>query len=239
MVLNELDKFVSERVYDAIEMQRHLKKFVKLKYPEQLSQLDNRRFHPQLQEIRNHMYLSEIRQWYSRSDQENLQHKMNEWKKMFPEDKMHCMLSLEDEQSKQETQQFLFVYQTKQQARLLARYGEIVLFDEMYKTMRYSLPLFFICVRTNVNYQVVGGFIVQSKTKNKILAGIEVIKSWNTTWQPRFFMTDFDEKEIDALEESFKYAEVYLCDFHREQAWKRWVSAMKNKAQDYRTEVLA
>ena len=238
-MLNELDKLVSEGVYDAIEMQRHLKKFVGSKHPEQRSQLENRRFHPQLQDIRNHMYLSQIRQLYSKNDQENLQQKVNEWKRIFPEDNIHCMLRLEDEQSKQETQRFLFVYQSKQQARLLARYGEIVLLDATYKTMRYSLPLFFICVRTNVNYQVVGAFIIQNKTKEEIKAGIEVIKSWNKEWHPRFFMTDFDEKEIDALEESFEAAEVYLCDFHQEQAWTRWVSATKNKVREYRTEVLA
>ena len=220
-------------------MQRHLKKAVASRYPEQSSQLANRRFHPQLQDIRNHMYLSQIRQLYSKNDQENLQYKVEEWKKRFPEANFYCKLRLEDERSGQESQKFLFVYQSKQQARLLARYGEIVLLDATYKTMRYSLPLFFLCVRTNVNYQVIGTFIVQNETKEEIKAGIEVIKAWNKKWHPRFFMTDFDEKEINTLEDSFEGAEVYLCDFHREQAWTRWVSATKNKVKEYKIEVLA
>ncbi|XP_065067607.1 uncharacterized protein LOC135693148 [Rhopilema esculentum] len=238
IVLKEIDKLVSEGVYDA-EMQRHLKKAVASRYPEQSSQLENRRFHSQLQDIRNHMYLSQIRQLYSKNDQESLQYKVEEWKKRFPEDNVYCKLRLEDERLGQQTQKFLFVYQSKQQARLFARYGEIVLLDATYKTMRYSLPLFFLCVRTNVNYQVIGTFIVQNETKEEIKAGIEVIKAWNKKWHPRFFMTDFDEKEINALEDSFEGAEVYLCDFHPEQAWTRWVSATKNKVNEYKIEVLA
>ena len=37
------------------------------------------------------------------------------------------------------------------------------------------------------------------------------------------FMTDFSEAEISALELCFPDSTVYLCDFHREQAWERWV----------------
>ena len=36
--------------------------------------------------------------------------------------------------------------------------------DAMYKTTKYDLALFFICVKTNVGYSVVAGFVVQSET---------------------------------------------------------------------------
>ena len=36
-------------------------------------------------------------------------------------------------------------------------------------------------------------------------------------------MTDYSEAEILALETCFPSVTVYLCDFHREQAWERWV----------------
>ena len=32
-------------------------------------------------------------------------------------------------------------------------------------------------------------------------------------------MVDFDEKEINALEELFPDIEVFIYSFHREQAW--------------------
>ena len=45
-------------------------------------------------------------------------------------------------------------------------------------------------------------------------------------------MTDYSEAEILALETCFPYVTVYLCDFHREQAWERWV---KNGAHELST----
>ena len=44
----------------------------------------------------------------------------------------------------------------------------ISLIDATYKTTRYKLALFFICVKTNVGYSVVAEFVVQSETSNNI-----------------------------------------------------------------------
>ncbi|CAH3020845.1 unnamed protein product, partial [Porites evermanni] len=45
------------------------------------------------------------------------------------------------------TEKFLFVHQEVWQQRLLRRYGsELVLLDATYKTTKYALPLFFLCV---------------------------------------------------------------------------------------------
>ena len=32
---------------------------------------------------------------------------------------------------------------------------------------------------------------------------------------------------------------AYICDFHREQAWERWVSLTDHGVRNYRTEILA
>ena len=69
--------------------------------------------------------------------------------------------------------------------------------------LRYSVPLFFLCVRTNVNYIVVGVFVTQSEKKEDIREALEVFKKWNTDWKPSNFMVDFCEPEIGALEEVF------------------------------------
>lgn len=62
---------------------------------------------------------------------------------------------------------FMFVHQADWQQRLLLRYGsELVLMDATYKTTKYSIPLFFICVHTNVGYTVVAEFLCQNKDKN-------------------------------------------------------------------------
>ena len=41
-------------------------------------------------------------------------------------------------------------------------------------------------------------------------------------------MTDYSEAEIEAIQGTFPVCKVYLCDFHREQAWERWVKDKKH-----------
>ena len=49
----------------------------------------------------------------------------------------------------------MFAHQTKFQRRLLNRYGNAInLLDATYKTTKYAIPLFFLAVKTNVDYQV-------------------------------------------------------------------------------------
>ena len=56
----------------------------------------------------------------------------------------------------------LFVYQLKWQGRLLQKYGnELPFLDAAYKTTCYALTLFFLVVKTNVDYQIVGTFVYE------------------------------------------------------------------------------
>ena len=82
------------------------------------------------------------------------------------------------------TQTLLWVHQTGWQKDLLVQYGNTIsLIDATYKTTKYELALFFICVRTNVGYSVVAEFTVQSETTEKIKEALEILKSWNPEWQ--------------------------------------------------------
>ena len=52
-------------------------------------------------------------------------------------------------------QTFLFIHQTEEQKKLLSKYGgELCLLDATHRTTKYALFLFFIVVKTNVDYQV-------------------------------------------------------------------------------------
>ena len=63
----------------------------------------------------------------------------------------------------------LFVHQTVWQSRLLVKYGQDLSFlDATYKTTKYALPLFFIAVKTNVDYIIVASFVVQDETTKSI-----------------------------------------------------------------------
>ena len=83
--------------------------------------------------------------------------------------------------------ELLFVYQNALQHRLLNRYGnELVLLDAMYRTTRYALPLFFLVVRTNVDYQVVGAFICETETSESIEEALRIFWTWNPELQPKY-----------------------------------------------------
>ena len=110
------------------------------------------------------------------------------------------------------------------------RYGNIIcLLDVTYKTTQYELPLFFLCVKTNVRYSVVVEFVVQSESTDDIQEALCILQEWNSSWKPQYFMVDYCEAEISAIENTFSDCCVYVCDFHREQAWERWVRDKKHQ----------
>lgn len=105
---------------------------------------------------------------------------------------------------------FLYVHQTKWQQQLLRRYGnEICLLDATYRTTRYSLPLYFLCVPTNVNFMTVATFIVESEDAPSIQEALSVIKAWNLDWKPAFFMCDYANEEINAIESLFPGMQIF------------------------------
>lgn len=95
----------------------------------------------------------------------------------------------------------------------LFRYGNsLCMLDATYRTTKYSLPLFLLAVKTNVGFSVVAEFVVQNETREAIKLGLDQVRQWMEEdperpegwhWQPSFFMTDFCEREIEAIEETF------------------------------------
>ena len=50
---------------------------------------------------------------------------------------------------------FLFIYQVNDMKRIYRKYAPcLILLDATYKATKYALPLYFLAVKTNVNYQV-------------------------------------------------------------------------------------
>ena len=122
-----------------------------------------------------------------------------------------------------ESSTFLFVHQEGWQQQLLVKYGNtMTLLDATYKTTKYALPLFLLCVRTNSGYIPVAEFIVERETATSIAEALHIIANWNEEWKP-CFMIDYSEAELNAILAVFQSADVYLCEFHREQAWTRWI----------------
>ena len=61
------------------------------------------------------------------------------------------------------------------------------------------LPLFFVVIKTNVNYQVVASFVLQDETTAAIIEALPVIKTWNPTWDPKWFMLDKCDKDRKSI----------------------------------------
>ena len=95
----------------------------------------------------------------------------------------------------------MFVYQSNHMARLLQKYGnDMCLLDATYKTTHYALPLFFLVVKTNVDYQVVAAFLIEEETRENITAVLTKIKEWYPNFYPLYAMVDCCAKEINARE---------------------------------------
>ncbi|XP_046848037.1 uncharacterized protein LOC124441606 [Xenia sp. Carnegie-2017] len=200
------------------------------------------------------IYKAVIKERFSKFDQENLQKKIEDWKlrcsdesfffrplaKYSAESLITQENSVDNEEDDDDDDDdntvlpeskngLLFIHQTVNQKRLLKRYGnELTLLDATYKTTKYSLALFFLVVKTNVSYQVVGSFVLQSETSYAIAEALQVIRGWNNEWNLAYFMVDYPEEEMSEINRVFAGCQTYICDFYREQAWERWLSKSSN-----------
>jgi len=52
------------------------------------------------------------------------------------------------------------------------------------------------------------------------------------------FLSNFLDAEFSALISAFPNTVVYGCDFHREQAWTRWVQDRKNRLERIDADLL-
>lgn len=114
----------------------------------------NNSFYPSNNDIKNHIYRAQANLRMSKLDQENLLMKMKEWETKCPSSKFHFRPHSSNGDA---SKNLLFVHQEKWQQDLLIKYGnQISLLDATYKTTKYALSLFFLCVKTNSGYTVVG-----------------------------------------------------------------------------------
>ena len=232
-VIHKIQELVLEGITDPLEVQRHLKHYVRHSLcTEQPPDSLDRAYYPEIQDIRNHMNKAKRSIQLSVLDQENAALKIEQWRKESPTGRyMFRPFSRgpSDSEPEKPEQSLLWVHQEVWQQDLLLRYGNtITMIDATYKTTKYDLPLFFVCIKTNHGYCVVAEFVSQNECATAIQEALEVLKTWNPMWQPAFFMSDYSEAEIIGIESSFPGTFVYICDFHREQAWKRWVKDHKH-----------
>jgi len=245
IIISKISEFVSSGITETKEVQRVLNNYVKHNLQSEhgiTAHVSDRAFYPLPVDIKNHVDVAKRALQLSKFDQENLRLKINGWRKQSPESLHHFrpFIQCKDDQASISQAQIcsdteaakdcgydhtlLWVHQESWQRDLLLKYGStITLIDATYKTTKYDLALFFLCVPTNVNYAVVAEFVVQFETAECISEALSIIKQWNPKWCPPYFMTDYSDAEQLAISTVFPDCIVYLCDFHREQCWERWV----------------
>jgi len=233
LVSKFVEEIVREGTTDVDTVQKLLKSKIALELKHSSPEGLDRAFNPTKSDIRNHIHFAMRAIELSKFDQENLQKKIDEEKSFASRKQYFRPFVKSGDSDTSEDQQFsqrlLWVHQEDWQQRLCVKYGNTIsLIDATYKTTKYDLPLFFVCVRTNVGYCVVAEFVVQDENAQQILEALNILREWNSEWNPPFFLCDYSEAEISALEQAFPGIIVYICDFHREQAWVRWIRAHKN-----------
>ena len=242
-LIEKIYELVFEGTTDVQEVKRALKHYVThvLCCSDFKPDLTDRSYYPTSTDVRNHVYKAQKACQLSKLDQENLQLKIEQWKKENPDSLFHFCPYKEVELTNEDDvnspgqdgssapQTLLYVHQEPWQQDLLKRYGNTIsLMDATYKTTKYELALFFVAVKTNVGYSVVAEFVVQSETAEEITKALRLLASWNPDWQPPYFMTDYSEAEMGAISAVFPNCKTYLCDFHREQCWERWMKDRKH-----------
>ena len=228
--MEKIHALVGDGVRDVTEMRRHIHVYVQNNlFPKSAPPpKTNKRFCPNKTTVKNHMYIAVIKQRLAKVDQANLMEKIQVWStgnegdmfefRPYVDPGKEDVAPTSDEEDKLDDDEvdevtvddgtsnngLLFVHQTSWQRRLLNRYGnELCLLDATYRTTKYSLPLYFLVVKTNMEYKVVASFVTQSETAEAIKEALSVVMKWNPEWAPKHFMVDYAEEEISAVESLF------------------------------------
>ncbi|XP_077513428.1 uncharacterized protein LOC144124556 [Amblyomma americanum] len=202
-----------------------------------------RAFFPTQEDIHNHIQAALRRDRFSSFDQENAKQLIDKYQREEPDSKFFYRqyqkkteqinsLPSDDvlEQMEQKCEEtLLFCYQSKFMNEMLIKYGQSVsCLDATNKTTDYALPLFFIVVKTAQGYMCADVFITQFETSACVAEALEVFRQWCPDFNPQYWMIDYSQVEINALQSSFPQSQITICDFHREQAWGRWLNRSEN-----------
>ena len=69
-----------------------------------------------------------------------------------------------------------------------------------------------------MDYLIVGSFVVQDETTESISEALSILREWNPNWQPRNFMTDLCDEEINSLESIFPGTVRYMLTHVKSKA---------------------
>ncbi|XP_033105741.1 uncharacterized protein LOC117108012 [Anneissia japonica] len=233
-IVQEIESLAARKIKKVSIISQHLDNFLRntLFKNKELPPKSKRAYYPSSKDIHNILYRYKCRNRSSDNELQQVEEMVGEWCHNHPEDQYFYQRSLSSEDGNGNT--FMFCSQTKQQKQLLQLYGDLVVLDATYRTIGYSIPLYFLCVQTNVACQIVGMFVVHQEAEQNIVEALNIFKSWNPDWPVKYFMSDFGENEETALKTVFPDSKLFLTDYHRERRWEYWGKCSSNGMRDCR-----
>lgn len=210
-VIDVVQNLVDSGVSNISEMQRHVCLFIKNLFSSgnmgAFPNATNRRFYPSRLDLSNIMCRRRRSNLHGLLDQEALREKIDEWKSQNSSDFWLFRQSTSNadvDDNVDDRRHLLLIYQNSWQKRLLQRYGqEIVYMDATYRTTQYAIPLFFVCVHTNVGYIVVAVMIMEKEDTVSLTEALRELRVANQNFSPRAFMVDAAEVEMSAIRNVF------------------------------------
>ena len=123
----------------------------------------------------------------------------------------------------------MMVVMTEDQKRMLGRYGRITCIDATYRVVQWGLPFFMLVVVDEHNQCFPAAyFMVAEESDVSIAEAFLHIKHMVAEWNPKVFIMDKCDAEMNAVKKIFPEAIIILCEFHAKQAWLRWLKTSAN-----------
>ena len=121
-------------------------------------------------DVMNHVYICFVKNKLEIITQENFISTIEQWRQIKSEIDEGFFQPYSSD-----GQQLMFVQQSAWQRPATYKYGnELALLDATYKTTKYAFLLFFVAVKTNVDYQVVTSFPVQNEKQDTLIKALEI-----------------------------------------------------------------
>ena len=124
----------------------------------------------------------------------------------------------------------LLVHQTLHQRHIMGLYSQTIIgMDAIYKTNNHGYPFFLVSVETNHgHFYPVAMAVVEDEAGETVAEALQQLRLMNPGWQPQYVIMDKSDAELNAVSEVFPNTTPPLCDFHRLQAWWRWIKKADN-----------
>lgn len=181
-----------------------------------------RKFYPNEKDIANYMYKSRLLSKINVTEKQLMYELVDELKAEYSNDKFlfhvetdnQCPISndfnnktTKDNKNNLQLsneQKFFFAYQSSFQQGYISLYGKQAILTGISETLPHlPFPCYGVFVPTNVDYQLVYCFIVQSSKLDYLRQGLAPLLEWNPSWSPKFFTVDFSIEQINIIEEMF------------------------------------